>query len=55
MNINCYIDEQTLKILEKAAEDLGRTVMDLAESAVSEAAVAYKRDVLDLQERGRQP
>lgn len=41
--LNCYVDERTLDILRQIAVDFGRTVEDIAESAISEAAVSEIR------------
>lgn len=42
--IRVYIDDDTETWLQRAADEHGRSIENLAESAVSEAAVAYKRD-----------
>ncbi len=39
MLIQVYVDDATEKRLKKSAEELGRTVEDLAESGISEAAL----------------
>lgn len=41
MIISCYIDEETKERLEQAAKDDGRTINELAEAAISEAALNY--------------
>jgi hypothetical protein len=40
--IQCYVDEETLRNLEKASADLGRKVDELAEAAIANAAIEYK-------------
>ena len=40
--IRCYIDEQTNATLEDAAQFTGRTVQELAEDAIAEAALRYR-------------
>ncbi|TWI05134.1 hypothetical protein IQ17_03299 [Bradyrhizobium daqingense] len=42
--IRCYVDDETMRILEAASTDLGREVDQLAEAAISEAAIRYKVD-----------
>jgi hypothetical protein len=37
--LSCYVDERTLAILQRAAEERCRTVEDLAECAIAEAAI----------------
>lgn len=44
--LNCYVDDETLHILEKASAETGRQIVELAEAAISEAAVRYKVDHL---------
>lgn len=39
MIIQVYVDEATEARLKKSAEELGRSIEDLAESGVSEAAL----------------
>lgn len=41
--IQCYVDERTLAILTREAHDRGRTVEELAESAIAEAAIESGR------------
>jgi hypothetical protein len=45
--LNCYVDDRTLEILTKLSGEMGRTIEDLAESAISEAAIQAKRDEHD--------
>ncbi len=35
--LNCYVDDETLKWLERASSDTGRPISELAEAAISEA------------------
>lgn len=42
--LNLYVDDLTLKTLERVSAQTGRTVDDLAEAAISEAASAARRD-----------
>lgn len=39
MILNCYIDERTRHILERVSAATGRSVEELAESAIAEAAL----------------
>lgn len=41
MIINCYLEPITKERLEQASKDLGRTLEELAEAAISEAALNY--------------
>jgi hypothetical protein len=41
--LNCYVDDRTLATLERVSAQTGRTVEDLAEAAISEAAVMARR------------
>lgn len=41
--LSCYVDDRTLAILKAVSEDTGRTVEDLAESAIAEAAISNQR------------
>jgi hypothetical protein len=45
--ISCYVNEETERWLNQASADLGRTVEDLATSAVEEAAIRYRVEHLD--------
>jgi len=45
--LNCYVDKQTLDSLTYAAAQLGRTVIDLAESSIAEAALDYDRSTFN--------
>jgi hypothetical protein len=40
--INCYVDDETLKWLERASAETGRQIVELAEAAISNAAIEYK-------------
>ena len=42
--ISCYVDDKDHASLVTAAAEAGRTVEDLAESAISEAACGWRRD-----------
>jgi hypothetical protein len=42
--LQCYVDDETLQRLQAASADTGRAVEDLAESAISETALAATRD-----------
>lgn len=44
MILNCYVDDRTLAILQRVAKDTGRTVEDLAESAIAETALDAQRE-----------
>jgi hypothetical protein len=37
--LSCYVDHKTLAILHKVAAETGRAVDELAEAAISEAAL----------------
>lgn len=37
--IHCYVDERTMEVLERESRVRGRTVEDLAEAAIAEAAL----------------
>lgn len=41
--LTCYVDERTFGALAEASRNTGRTVEDLAEAAISEAALASER------------
>ncbi|HZV85893.1 MAG TPA: hypothetical protein VFF48_12985 [Brevundimonas sp.] len=41
--LSCYVDERTHDALTEASRNTGRTVEDLAEAAISEAALASER------------
>lgn len=43
MILQCYVDDRTLAILEKFALESGRTIEELAEAAISEAAIQSLR------------
>jgi hypothetical protein len=40
--IQCYVDDETMKYLERASSELGREVAELAEAAISNAAIEFK-------------
>lgn len=40
--LQCYVDDDTLKYLERAPGEYGRKIVELAEAAISEAAIQYK-------------
>ncbi len=40
--LRCYVDEETLKWLEIASEELGREIKQLAEAAIESAATEFK-------------
>lgn len=40
--INCYIDDETMRQLEFASTDTGREIAELAEAAISNAAIEFK-------------
>jgi hypothetical protein len=42
--LSVYVDDETLARLERASRQDGRSVGDLAESAVAEAALGWHRD-----------
>ena len=37
--LNCYIDDRTLAALERFSIETGRSITDLAEAAISNAAI----------------
>lgn len=41
MIIQCYLEPDTKERLEQAVKDLGRTIEEMAEAAISEAALDY--------------
>jgi hypothetical protein len=43
MILSCYVDDRTLAILERAAREMDRTLVGLAEAAIAEAALKYER------------
>lgn len=43
MILSCHVDERTLAILQLTSRTTGRTVEDLAEAAISEAACGVIR------------
>lgn len=40
--IQCYVDDETMKYLERASSELGRRITELAEAAISNAAIEFK-------------
>jgi hypothetical protein len=42
--LHCYVDARTLAILERESAARGRSLEDLAETAIAEAALAAERD-----------
>ncbi|WP_170828689.1 hypothetical protein [Sphingobium yanoikuyae] len=44
MILHCYVDDQTLDRLIKQSVQTGRTVEDLAECAIAEAALCADRE-----------
>lgn len=40
--LSCYVDDDTLRLLRIAADETGRKVEDLAESAIAEATIQFK-------------
>lgn len=51
--LSVYIDDETETTLTRAAVDLGRSVEDLAEAAVSESACNYRREEMKRADRTR--
>lgn len=43
MILRCYVDEETLTWLRRASNETGRTLEELAEAAIANAAIEYKR------------
>lgn len=43
--LHCYVDERTLDLLRAYARETGRSVEELAEAAISDAAVASQRQI----------
>lgn len=46
MILRVYVDDRTLAILRDVSEQTGRSVEDLAEAAVAEAAIKTERDAV---------
>jgi hypothetical protein len=44
--LSVYVDDRTLEILKSKSDELGRTIEDLAECAVAEAALSALRERL---------
>jgi hypothetical protein len=44
--INCYVDDETMLWLEKAADEIGRRTDQLAEAAIEDAVVKYRVDCM---------
>lgn len=42
--IKVYVDDRTLATLERVSAESGRSIEDLAEAAISEAACRARRD-----------
>jgi len=42
--VSVYVSDVAFKVLERAAEKLGRSVGDLAESAVEDCAIRWKNE-----------
>ena len=42
MILHCYVDQETEEVLREQASRLGRTMEDLAESAISETCLAVR-------------
>lgn len=40
--LRCFVDDETMKWLEKASAETGRNIEQLAEAAIENAAVEYK-------------
>jgi hypothetical protein len=40
--LRCYVDDETMGILQRASAETGRSVGDLAEAAIAEAANVFK-------------
>lgn len=47
MLLECYINDETKKRLEFSAKEMGRTIEDLAESAISETALQATKFATD--------
>lgn len=45
--LNCYVDDDTLKWLEKASAETGRQIAELAEAAIANAAIEFKVSRMD--------
>jgi hypothetical protein len=41
--LHCYVDDETLAILKRVAEETDRNPEDVAEAAIAEAALASQR------------
>lgn len=44
--LTCYVDDETLRWLERASIETGRKIEELAEAAIWNAAIAFKVDRL---------
>lgn len=44
--LRCYVDDETMRWLEKASAETGREIDQLAEAAISNAAIEFKVDCL---------
>ena len=40
--INCFVDDETMRWLEKASAETGRRIDQLAEAAIETAAIEFK-------------
>ena len=40
--LRCYVDDETMQLLNQAAAETGRKVDELAEAAISNAAIEFK-------------
>lgn len=50
--LNCYVDDEDMKWLEKASVETGRSIENLAEAAISNASIEFKVSRMDY---GRAP
>lgn len=46
--LRCYVDDETLRYLEMASAETGRSIEQLAEAAIENAAIEYKVSRLPL-------
>lgn len=45
--LRCYVDDETMKWLEKASIETGREIDQLAEAAIAQAAIEFKVSRMD--------
>jgi hypothetical protein len=40
--LSCYVDEETMRLLETASIEMGRSLVELAEAAIQNATIEFK-------------